>query len=163
MTNINYLSLDILQRLQRWRTSKDVNDSSISGSRPWWEASAKYRGTRGPTFPRGTPKWWRKLHITRPRRRDSRALCHRITKGEDSERLTFPVGSRKPHLYYCGGGRTSWRPMIAAQTGYRPLRHIRTARHNDYKPADQHLVTRGNAFRILRFSIISNRMRSMLD
>jgi hypothetical protein len=38
MTNINYLSLDIFQRLQRWRTSKDVNDSSISESRPWWKA-----------------------------------------------------------------------------------------------------------------------------
>jgi|ERR1700678_1206824 hypothetical protein len=60
----------------------------------------KYRGTRGTSFPRGTPKWWRKIHMTRPRRRDNRALCHRITKGEDSERQAFPLGNRKPHVYY---------------------------------------------------------------
>ena len=47
MKSINYLSLDIFQRLQRWRTSEDVNDSSISGSRPWWKASTKVsRNTR---------------------------------------------------------------------------------------------------------------------
>ena len=48
MTNINYLSLDIFQRLQRWRTSKDVNDSSISGSRPRWKAAAKVSRNTGP-------------------------------------------------------------------------------------------------------------------
>jgi excisionase family DNA binding protein len=41
MNVINYFSLDIFQRLQRWRTSEDVNNSSISGSRPWRKAAEK--------------------------------------------------------------------------------------------------------------------------
>jgi hypothetical protein len=41
MKIVNYFSLDIFQRLQRWRTSEDVNDSSISGSRPWRKAAEK--------------------------------------------------------------------------------------------------------------------------
>jgi hypothetical protein len=41
MKVINYLSLDIFQRLQRWRSAEDVNDSSISGSRPWRKAAEK--------------------------------------------------------------------------------------------------------------------------
>ena len=41
MKAINYFSLDIFQRLQRWRTSEDVNNSSISGSRPWRKAAEK--------------------------------------------------------------------------------------------------------------------------
>ncbi len=60
----------------------------------------KYRQKHGPSFPRGTPKWWRKLHMTRPRRQDNNELCHRVTKGEDYDRLTFPLGNRKPHVYY---------------------------------------------------------------
>jgi hypothetical protein len=41
MKVINYFSLDIFQRLQRWRTSEDVNDSSIPRSRPWRKATEK--------------------------------------------------------------------------------------------------------------------------
>jgi hypothetical protein len=41
MNVINYFSLDIFQRPQRWRTLEDVNDSSISGSRPWRKATEK--------------------------------------------------------------------------------------------------------------------------
>lgn len=60
----------------------------------------KYRGPRGPGFPLGTPKWWRKLHMTRPVRRENRALCHCIEQGGDPDRLVFPLGSRRPHVYY---------------------------------------------------------------
>ncbi len=55
---------------------------------------------RGLNFPRGTPKWWRKLYMTRPRRRHNRALCQLIEKGIDSDTLSFSLGSRKPHVYY---------------------------------------------------------------
>jgi hypothetical protein len=41
MKVINYFSLDIFQRLQRWRTSEDVNDSSIPRSRPRRKATEK--------------------------------------------------------------------------------------------------------------------------
>jgi hypothetical protein len=41
MKVVNYFSLDIFQRLQQWRTSEDVNDSSVSGSRPWRKAAEK--------------------------------------------------------------------------------------------------------------------------
>lgn len=54
----------------------------------------------GPRFPDGTPKWWRKLHMTRPRRRANTAFCHRAERGEDYDDLVFPLGNRKPHEYY---------------------------------------------------------------
>lgn len=60
----------------------------------------KYRRCYGPAFATGTPKWWRKLHMTRPRRRENRVLCHRILRGEEYDQLVFPLGSRKPHVYY---------------------------------------------------------------
>src|ERR1700678_1206825 len=47
MNVINYFCLDIFQRLQRWRTSEDVNNSSLSGSRPRRKAAEKIsRNTR---------------------------------------------------------------------------------------------------------------------
>jgi hypothetical protein len=41
-----------------------------------------------PCFPCGTPKWWRKLFMTRPRRRENKRVCWLILHG-----LT-PTGSR---------------------------------------------------------------------
>lgn len=60
----------------------------------------KYRRWYGPAFPSGTPKWWRKLYMTRPRRRENRNLCHRILRGGEYDRLVFPLGNSKPHVYY---------------------------------------------------------------
>lgn len=61
----------------------------------------KYRHPyRGVSFPRGTPKWWRKLHMSRPRRRENRRLCQLVMKGADPEALIFPLGNNKPHVYY---------------------------------------------------------------
>ncbi len=61
----------------------------------------KYRHRcRGVRFPHGTPKWWRKLFMTRPRRRQNTAACRRILRGEDSDAVELPVGNRKPHEYY---------------------------------------------------------------
>jgi len=60
----------------------------------------KYRRHHGTPFPRGTPKWWRKLHMTRPRRRANASCCMQIMKGNDPEGMVFPLGNRKPHVYY---------------------------------------------------------------
>lgn len=60
----------------------------------------KYRRSYGPAFPKGTPRWWRKLFMTRPGRRENRALCQRIVRGEHYDGLVFPLGNRKPHEYY---------------------------------------------------------------
>jgi hypothetical protein len=60
----------------------------------------KYRRSYGPAFPNGTPRWWRKLHMTRPRRRENRRLCQRILRGAPSDGLMFPLGNSKPHVYY---------------------------------------------------------------
>lgn len=60
----------------------------------------KYRHRYGTVFPHGTPKWWRKLHMTRPRRRENASLCHRIVRGEEYDALVFPLGNNKPHVYY---------------------------------------------------------------
>lgn len=60
----------------------------------------KYRNYYVIHFPRGTPKWWRKLHMTRPKRRENALCCFRVMKGDDPEGMAFPVGNRKPHVYY---------------------------------------------------------------
>lgn len=60
----------------------------------------KYRCGYGPQFPSGTPKWWRRLFMTRPRRHTNAALCARISRGADVEPMIFPLGNHKPHLYY---------------------------------------------------------------
>lgn len=51
-------------------------------------------------FPRGTPKWWRNLYMTRPRRYENKRLCHSIRQGADPDALVFPLGNHKPHVYY---------------------------------------------------------------
>lgn len=58
------------------------------------------RNLRRPPFPISTPKWWRKLHMTRPKRRDNKFACARIMKGDDPDGIPFPLGNRKPHVYY---------------------------------------------------------------
>jgi len=60
----------------------------------------KYRRFYGVSFPQGTPKWWRKLYMTRPRRRQNKHVCWQILHGVDSDGLTPPLGNRKPHKYY---------------------------------------------------------------
>ena len=61
----------------------------------------KYRHRcRGVRFPNGTPNWWRKLYMTRPRRRHNKAACHCILHAEDSDAVVFPLGNHKPHEYY---------------------------------------------------------------
>lgn len=60
----------------------------------------KYRNYYVARFPRGTPKWWRKLHMTRPKRRENALYCFRVMKGEDPEGMAFPLGNCKPHVYY---------------------------------------------------------------
>jgi len=61
----------------------------------------KYRHRdRGVRFPGGTPKWWRKLYMTRPGRRKAVALCRLAAKGVEADALSFPPGNRKPHWYY---------------------------------------------------------------
>lgn len=67
---------------------------------PDGKLSRTYRRWYGPRFPNGTPKWWRKLHMTRPRRRETKALCYRAMCEEELDGLVFPLGNRKPHKYF---------------------------------------------------------------
>lgn len=60
----------------------------------------KYRSHHGPLCPNGTPKWWRRLFMTRPRRRANAACCTRIVNGIDPNGMAFPLGNHKPHVYY---------------------------------------------------------------
>ena len=48
---------------------------------------------------RDTPRWWRLVFMTRPKRREVKRLETKILKGEDAEELVWPV-DKKPHLYY---------------------------------------------------------------
>jgi len=51
-------------------------------------------------FPFGTPRWWRRMHMTRPLRHENKQLCRNIMRGADSERIIWPLGNHKPHVYY---------------------------------------------------------------
>lgn len=51
-------------------------------------------------FPGGCPKSWRKMYMTRPARRESKALCHKVVKGYDYDDMTFPLSNNKPHEYF---------------------------------------------------------------
>lgn len=56
--------------------------------------------TRNNGKPLGTPKWWLKCFMTRPKRCINKRSCHAILRGADPDALNFPVKNRKPHLYY---------------------------------------------------------------
>lgn len=60
----------------------------------------KFRSHHGVRYPDGTPKWWRRLFMTRPRRHANAACCARIIKGTDPDGLVFPPGNHKPHVCY---------------------------------------------------------------
>jgi len=60
----------------------------------------QYRRHCGVPFPNGTPKGWRKLYMTRPRRRENKRLCWLILQGAEPDGLTPPLGNYKSHRYY---------------------------------------------------------------
>lgn len=45
------------------------------------------------------PRWWDKMHHTRPARREGRSLETKILRGHDPDDMVWPDG-RKPHSYY---------------------------------------------------------------
>ena len=59
----------------------------------------KYRRTYMPNFG-STPRWWRKLYMTRPKRHENRLVCKRVLQGIDPDCLVTPLGNHKPHTYY---------------------------------------------------------------
>lgn len=51
--------------------------------------------------PGGTPGWWVKLFMTRPRRREEAHLCRLLEQGSvDGDEVVFPLGNHKPHKDY---------------------------------------------------------------
>lgn len=49
----------------------------------------------------GTPGWWVKLFMTRPRRREEAHLCRLLEQGSvDGDEVVFPLGNHKPHKDY---------------------------------------------------------------
>jgi hypothetical protein len=76
-------------------TTNKANDRGPDG-----RLLRKYRRFYGPRFPDDVPKWWRKLFMTRPRRRDNKRICQLILKGRDPDGLIYPLGNCKPHEYY---------------------------------------------------------------
>ena len=60
----------------------------------------KYTGPDSTDWLNHTPKWWIKLYMTRPKRRRNKEVCTAIMKGKDPDDLVYPLGNRKPHIYY---------------------------------------------------------------
>ena len=69
-------------------------------SGPGGKLLRNYRRTYGPSFQNGTPKWWRKLYMTRPRRRANKHVCRLVLQGRAPDGLVLPLGNSKPHVYY---------------------------------------------------------------
>lgn len=47
-----------------------------------------------------TPGWWANLYMNRPKRRENRRLCKEVAAGADPDSIVFPLGNRRPHVYY---------------------------------------------------------------
>jgi hypothetical protein len=47
-----------------------------------------------------TPSWWIAMYMNQPKRRENKKLCSKILHGADPDELIFPLGNRKPHVYY---------------------------------------------------------------
>lgn len=61
----------------------------------------KYTGPGSTWCFNQTPAYWINLYMTRPRRRINKALCRGIVLGSnDWDETPFPLGNRKPHVYY---------------------------------------------------------------
>lgn len=58
------------------------------------------RTYRRAPFPMSTPGWWVRDHMNRPRRYLNRELCRRAALGDDPSAFVWPLGNRKPHVYY---------------------------------------------------------------
>lgn len=58
------------------------------------------RTYRRPAWTGSTPGWWVHLTMNKPRRRLTRHLCRLVSKGREDEEFAWPLGSRKPHVYY---------------------------------------------------------------
>jgi hypothetical protein len=65
-----------------------------------------YEPWKGKTFRDGrasmgsTPSWWITEFMTRPERRKNKRLCNKVLKGADPDNIAWPLGTRKPHIYY---------------------------------------------------------------
>lgn len=65
------------------------------------QITRKYTGPGVHSHPQGTPGSWVSLHMTRPQRRATRALCRSLLRGEiDGDEVVFPLGNHKPHEYF---------------------------------------------------------------
>lgn len=60
----------------------------------------KYTGPGSGYWLRQTPKWWRKLYMTKPKRRMNSKAVSSIRRGDDPDDMAYPLGNRKPHEYY---------------------------------------------------------------
>lgn len=74
--------------------------STFNRARDRDESGRLKRTYRRAPWQRRSPGYWVHLHMNRPRRRRNHHLCHLVVKGYDPECLDWPLGNRKPHLYY---------------------------------------------------------------
>ncbi len=76
------------------------NTSKARDRGPGGNLDRKFRRCYFVGFSGRAPKWWRRLTMTRPRRRENRRICRLILRGADPEGITPPLGNNKPHVYY---------------------------------------------------------------
>ncbi len=47
-----------------------------------------------------TPSWWTREFMNRPKRNANKRLCKKVEQGMDPEGIAWPLGSKKPHVYF---------------------------------------------------------------
>ena len=102
MNVINYFSLDIFQRLQHWRTSEDVNNSSLSGSRPRRKAAEKISRDA-----RHTVSTWHTKMVAQ-NSHDTPTATRHITFPKESEVRAAVQGQRELTAYRCLPRDSPW-------------------------------------------------------
>jgi len=60
----------------------------------------KYTGPHSTGWLSGAPNWFVREYMNVPKRRANKRLCHKSMCGADPDELLFPLGNRKPHVYY---------------------------------------------------------------
>lgn len=80
----------------RWRPAWINPDAKHP--KPWVRRRAD-GGSR--KFKMTTPTWWIRLFMNRPKRHTNKRILAAVKHGQiDCEAAVYPLGNRKPHIYF---------------------------------------------------------------
>jgi hypothetical protein len=72
------------------------NPSWVKPVKPWVNCGPRKTTVSHMT----TPTAWTRMRMNRPKRYDNKRLLREVMHNLDYDATAFPLGSRKPHVYY---------------------------------------------------------------